>query len=95
MLPTRDRIKHLIPLTDDTCLLFNLSTESIDHILFECPIAVKCWIKSPWQIRISYFAIFGYVKWFQLLLDDGDYFTVDKDEKQQILQYAVLTIEQM
>lgn len=95
MIPTKDRLKHLIPLHDTSCFLCKSSLESIDHMIFECLITAKWWIQSPWQICISYFTCIGYVKKFSLLLDEGDLFQIDGEERPKILQFVVLVFEQM
>lgn len=42
ILPTKTRIGHYIHLHDLSCFLCNSATESLDHLLFNCPIAVTC-----------------------------------------------------
>lgn len=94
-LPTKTRIGHYINLNDLSYFLYNSVSESIDHLLFECPIAVTCWINSPWQIQVSHFATEGCVRWFQILLDAGNLFPMDVADKNKMLHYAVIVFEQM
>lgn len=58
-LPTKDRLKHFISVTDMSCFLCHSYVETVDHLLFECPIAAISWIKSTWKIRISHYLPVG------------------------------------
>lgn len=62
VIPTKDRIKHFILLSDLSCILCNDFVEFVDHLLFDCPITALCWLKSPWQIRINQFVARGWLK---------------------------------
>lgn len=59
VVPTKDRTKSYIPQADLSCYLCSSYAEYIDHLIFECPIAALCWLKSSWQLRIAQFASFG------------------------------------
>lgn len=95
VIPTKNCIRHFLNLTDLTCFLCKSGCESLNHLLFDCPVAKLCWLQSPWQIRIDHFAEAGYIKWFQLLLDDGDQLPMADSERNKLLHYAVLVFEQM
>lgn len=93
VLPTKDRIKAFVPVIDLCCFLCRFGVESLDHLIFEFPFAVICWMRSPWQIHISHFACRGYVFWIQLLLDKRNLFPLEEVEKQKMLRYASILLE--
>lgn len=93
--PTKCRINGIVPVPDLSCFLCNASEESIEHLLFECPIAIICWMQSAWQIRIEQFKDRGCVHWFQLLLDDGNLLPIDGETKDRVLHFAAVCFEQM
>lgn len=85
----------MLALTNTTCFLCNSEVETIDHLMLECPITVLCWSRSPWQICITHFKEGGISKWIQLLLDEGNMFPLEPEEKQKMLHFAIIMFEQI
>lgn len=93
IIPTKDRLQGLFQQTDLHCFLCSNANESIDHLLLDYPVAIMCWLQSPWQIRINHFTDDGSTKWFQLLLEENNCFDVEKEEKLRILIYVCIVFE--
>lgn len=51
IIPTKDRIKQLIPLTDLNCYLCGQGPDNIHHLLLNCPIVILCWWNLNWVIK--------------------------------------------
>lgn len=47
VIPTKDRIKHFVPLEDLSYYLCGNMPETISHIIFDYPAAIACWLNSP------------------------------------------------
>lgn len=94
-IPTKDRLKVFIPQVDLSCYLCSSSVESIDHLIFECPIAALCWLQSAWQLRIGQFAHLGSRKWITVLLDEENQFQIEVVDKQKMLNYGLILFEQV
>lgn len=85
MIPTKDRIKCFIHIPDPSCLLCNAEVESVEHLIFQCPVAAIFLIKSTWRVRIANYAPLGLLKWIHILLDDGNLFPIAVEEKYRMM----------
>lgn len=97
ILSTKERIKFVISLPDIHCFLCESATESIQHLLLECPIVKLSWWSSPWQIRIQNFSGISPIDWISILLNiiTTPHLPVELLEEEQLLHFTVVTFERM
>jgi len=51
-LPTRSRLKTFGIINEDSCVLCNEATETIDHLFFECPFTAYLWSLSRLKLGL-------------------------------------------
>lgn len=59
ILPTKDRIKCFVPLSNLNCLLCGQEEETIQHLFLECPVSIQCW--GEFSVGDSYTTTISFV----------------------------------
>lgn len=74
IISTKDRIKQFVPLSELHCYVCDQATETLHHLLLECPLAKLCWWNSHWTIRLTNFSHLSVSDWISYVLDPKSVF---------------------
>lgn len=95
ILPTLARIQNYIPVVSQECYLCQSEVESLRHLLLHCPLTKSLWWNSPWNLRIDHFQDMQADEWFSAILDIDHALPIDVGEKIELLQFFVISFEQI
>lgn len=97
VLPTLDRIIFFVPLADLNCFICRQNEETMHHLIFTCPITVKCWRQSPWALCMHNLAHFSIVDWILNILDSNSSLLqpLPEDGRDHLPHYATILMEAM
>lgn len=93
IIPTKERLSQLFPVADPNCVLCNMVPETGHHLILDCPFTIVVWRNSKWQVNLEAFHHLTFQEWFKLLLDPRNCFPMPEDDKKEMLQFAVITLE--
>lgn len=94
-IPTLDRIQKIFSSSDQLCYLCQHGTETLHHLLLQCPLTKLLWRNSPWQIKIESFSALAVDEWVSLVMEPNNDLPLDTTEKSKIRQFLVTAFEQV
>lgn len=94
IIPTRDRLAGFMPGINTICPLCELQAETYHHLILDCPFITTVWWNSRWHIRTDAFQHLNYEDWILLLLNPQNLFPLAMEEKEEMLHYFAVSLEQ-
>jgi hypothetical protein len=68
ILPTKERLGHLFPISDTHCPLCKVADDSLTHLFFECFFARVVWRLSFWLLDSTAFHFSSMVDWIAAII---------------------------
>lgn len=93
LLPIGQRLTRVFPVSDQSCLMCDHATESMDHLFLRCPFLLALWSQSPWQLRLDQINPPSISAWVTDLYFINPLFVIPLEVRQEILNYVAVGME--
>jgi ribonuclease HI len=93
ILPTKDRLSQLFPISDNICPLCGMAGDSLTHLFFECFFARVVWRHSFWPMDSLAFHFSSMTDWIASILSPGRSLGIPPVEHHQFQIFAAVACD--
>ncbi|KAB1205959.1 hypothetical protein CJ030_MR7G016939 [Morella rubra] len=75
------------------CLIYNIETESVEHLFLQCKISQILWQHGPWPLNIEVYAQLNIEDWFHIILNPKQSLGLPDSQYQNFILFVALLLD--